>query len=56
MAACPTCHTSGANWRYCESCEKYFCANCERNKGIFKTSNKCPFCGTYNKIKNKSPK
>jgi len=53
MATCPVCHYSGSNWLYCEACNRTFCKNCEKKNGTYKASNKCPFCGTYNKLKPK---
>ena len=56
MAMCPKCHSSGANWKYCEACGRFFCGNCARKEMDWRTSNKCPFCGVLNKVKTKAPK
>jgi hypothetical protein len=54
MATCPTCHGGGGNWCYCQACQRYWCANCERKKG-WSTANKCPYCGTVGKVVKKEP-
>ena len=55
MAACPTCHTGGANWKHCKACNMFWCANCKRKEG-FNVGNKCPFCGVLNKVEGKEPR
>ena len=54
MATCPTCHTSGANWKHCKACGIYYCFKCKSKEIRGLATNKCPNCGSL-KVESKQP-
>ena len=51
MAACPTCNTSGDNWKHCTACGMYYCSNSKTNN----STNVCLFCKSVDKLERKEP-
>ena len=52
---CPHCNSSGSSQKTCKKCNTNYCTSCKKtlNGDVIKSlnpTNKCPSCGTLNKI------